>query len=568
MATTTRSTSCTYFSTSPWALLGFVLLSIISSNNQRGLQIFLEKHHEHRLPCVPLRLDTQISNVEWEWLQTLGRDNHTNDNTNSRMDQGDDDDDDGVDYGFSFAGGGGQYHDIKKNRPRSSEYENHHAVFDINGGGSGISETYDFLTKEMQQRQQQQQMEIQQQLAPFQQVLRQGRRQLQELVGVPIQLKDLFSEDSLCLIDMNTTNSTVKTTLNDLDLDDNHDDDDDDDDDDSMSLPRKTLKKKTLSIADMFTYGKQQTQHGWTRPVHVRMLVIVKPLCVTPDFPVRPNFDFYPYQVFRTLHQDRLQFATTTLESSTPRRQPHHHLSMSDLLNNTIHVHSSLLNSKRPRSSWHQTGESDDDDDYDDTHDDDDEQGGDHASWALSHGSTYLRIGDAPSRHIEKRRSFCTATLITPPSSLPLPSPVSGDYHYLGTESTLQSSSMAMFYQDKDMKGWTGRLLEFDRQRRIYQQQRISPLIYGNDSSFSYSTKDAMKTRSDTHHHHHHQHGTPRSSRITSTCSLPINFDVTSENTSQSSSRYHAHDPSSSTSSSATISKRLKRWWLARRRKN
>ncbi|KAI8330509.1 hypothetical protein BC941DRAFT_456790 [Chlamydoabsidia padenii] len=236
-------------------------------NNQRGLQIFLEKHHEHRLPCVPLRLDTRITNVEWEWLQTLAQPGY------------DDDDDEKGQHG-------------------------------IKTPTMGFSETYDFLTKEMQQKQQEHQLAIQQQLAPFQQALRQGRNQLQAMAGVPIQLKDLFSEDSLCMMY--------------------------DDDVDETKVPddtTKTLKKKTLSITDMFTYGQLQTQHGWNRPVHVRMLVIVKPLCITPDFPVQPNFDFYPYHVFRTLHQDKMYFSAASLDS--PRRQPQHHVSMSDLLNNT-----------------------------------------------------------------------------------------------------------------------------------------------------------------------------------------------------------------------------------------
>lgn len=367
-------------------------------NNQRGLQIFLEKHHEHRLPCVPIRLDTRISSAEWEWLQTLaGRP-----------------DNDDVDH---------QRHEGGFQTPTT--------VDDL----GPISETYDFLTKEMQQKQQQQQWEIRKQLAPFQQALRQGKDQLQAMVGVPLHLKDIFSEDSLCM--MYETDATSHTN-----------DDDDDDDEDSLMHPHKTLKKKTLSIADMFTFGQEQTHYGWNRPVHVRMLVLVKPLCITPDFPIQPTFDFYPYSVFRTLQQqDQMQFASSSSSSSStlPRRQPQHHISMSDLLNTT----------------------------------------------------TLLDASEMPPRSLTKRRSFCTTTLLATDAAA-----AAADEE---TQRRVRSS-MALFYQEKDMKGWTGRLLDYDRHR-------------------------LPETRP----------------RIMSTCSLPISFDP-------------PPPPSPS------FSRRVKRWWWRRKK--
>ncbi|KAI8093600.1 uncharacterized protein BX664DRAFT_330074 [Halteromyces radiatus] len=361
----------------------------------------------------------------------------------------------------------------------------------------------------MQEQQQQQQLEAKRQLAPFQQALLQGRAELQSMVGVPIHLKDLFSEDSLCMMydddedddDSNSTpmtddddDSTTKTTLNDLNIDD----------DDSFDV-KKTVKRKTLSIADMFTYGQQQIQHGWTRPVHVRMLVIVKPLCLTPDFPVRPNFDFYPYQVFRTLHPDGLQFATASLESPPPRRQPHHHVSMSELLDNTININSAILSTKRPASYWHQENKDDD---------------------SLSSRNN--------NKYLEKRRSFCTTTIL---SSSQASKPNGSAISFVGDSSCVRTS-MALFYQDKDLKGWTGRLLEFDRQRMTQVK---------NESLCSIDVTPKPQYS--------------RPSRITSTCSLPIHFD----NPSTAVAATAGHTTTASYPPS--LSKRLKRWWLTRRKK-
>ncbi|ORZ23431.1 hypothetical protein BCR42DRAFT_447122 [Absidia repens] len=414
-------------------------------NNQQGLQIFLEKHHEHRLPCVPLRADTRINNMEWEWLQTISRQ-------------------------CPRQGLGGIAGDTITMDDNDQE-------------GDANEEPLSFLTKEMQQYRQQRQSEIQQQLAPFQNALEEGCAQLQTVAGVSIQLKDLFTEDSLCLMhdsgdnsydtsinDMDHNNqqqqmmdsydntyigdggddddSTMKTTLNDLDMNSS---DSDVDDDSLFSQKPPLLKKKTLSIADMLFYGQQQTQRAWNRSAHIRMLVIVKPLCTTPDFPVRSNFDFYPYHLFQTLSQDNLQFATTPL-LEPPSSLNHHRLSMQDLLNGVDHSNNSTKQSQSSILQHTKTFENDDSDDSNDDYD----RSPPVASSDINQPSNEI-VCTTTISHLTALSATPSSFTETPPTE---------------PHTAMIRPRMALLHQEKDMKGWPGRLLEFDSQR---QRQRQEP---------------------------------------------------------------------------------------------
>ncbi|CAO3636247.1 unnamed protein product [Cunninghamella echinulata] len=531
------------------------------SNCRRGLQIYLEKHHEHRLPCVPLRYDTSITANEWEWLQTCGR---------KQQHQED----------ISFLDNDNNMDNI--NKKNHNDHDNSITLdINLNENQYPISphhmdylETYDFLTKEMQEKQQLEQQKIQQQLIPFQHAIQNGCHELESLTGINIQLEDLFTEDSLCFIYdqqqednmMEDKNNYMDPFYNDDHIEDQEDDDDDDDDDDSLDILQKTLKRKTLSIADMFTYGQKQIQQSWSKPVHTRLLIIVKPLCLTPDFPVRSNFDFYPYRLFKSLYQDKLQFATASSSSSSsgsliPRRKPQHHVSMSDLLNSTI-KNSTLMFSNRPhyfiqQHTIHNNNDYDLNPQYDplnnssnidcDSNDVNNNINEMNTSSIISYQIKYTPQHDKSTTIIDQKKR------------------TNMSYN----NNNEMDFSMAILYHENDLKGWTGRLLEFDRQRmasQSIQQQQLKSI--SDTSTVTTNASVPIMTTTTTNIRSKHQ----RNHRLNSTCSLPIDFTrphLSKTNTIPFQQKHHHQQQCNYLFESDTksLSKWVKQWWVAYRKK-
>ncbi|ORX58682.1 hypothetical protein DM01DRAFT_356285 [Hesseltinella vesiculosa] len=204
-----------------------------ASPGQRSIQLYLERHHEQRLPCMKIRDNTALAHGEWEWLQTL-RSN---------------------------------YREPPRLDPK------------------------DFLTKDQHHQHRHLCEHQQQQLAPFKQEIEIARQRLAARTGIPLRLDHLYVDD--CLVDQHPP------TL-------------------SSAFPAGPLRR--LSLADMMTANPSNA--GWSQPVRVRLLVLVYPLTLTPQFPTRPDFDFYPGHLFDTLHPYHLSHQAALSVPPVPPIQP------------------------------------------------------------------------------------------------------------------------------------------------------------------------------------------------------------------------------------------------------
>ncbi|KAI8066455.1 hypothetical protein BC940DRAFT_368320 [Gongronella butleri] len=240
-----------------------------ASPGMRTIQLYLERHKEHRLPCVRVRDDTALSHDEWAWLQTL----------------------------------------------RSTYRE------------SAALDTKDFLTQDHHHQHHHKHQHQQRLLAPFKCDMEHARQRLSTWTGIHLQLSHLYAED--CFIDKDASPEMVAKAIQAHQLQQQQQQ--------QQQQQRPFLCAKhaaeassnttqppprRLSLADMMAAAPSH-HVGWSQRVRVRILVLVYPLTVTPHFPTRPDFDFYPGHLFDALHP--YQFIFHGAQSSMPPTSIHRH---------------------------------------------------------------------------------------------------------------------------------------------------------------------------------------------------------------------------------------------------
>ncbi|KAI9011975.1 hypothetical protein CLU79DRAFT_771467 [Phycomyces nitens] len=249
----------------------YLALFYVHDSSLRGQRLLVERHKEHIIPCVWLRGNTSLSGIEKKWLHGLAH---------------------------------------KITPTGQSDCIDSPAAMD-------------FLTVEEQQRQQRQQLQDRVLLAPFQKLIFQGQERLEKLTGVPIDLKDIFNQDTLCLSfdtnELELSSAKVSRSANTL-LTVQYNK--------AGQIEHCENNDYPMQFRDMLQEPLSMQKWQETRDDDVRILVIIKSTADLPLSLLKPlesPYIFFPLSFFQTFH-----FASKSI--AKPISKPTHVTCISDML--------------------------------------------------------------------------------------------------------------------------------------------------------------------------------------------------------------------------------------------